>query len=64
MKNVRKQVPSLLLIIVLVGFPQISESIFTPATSFKFGSAGYRSDGAINHEFLFHRFCPRCFILG
>ncbi|WP_371129421.1 hypothetical protein [Pediococcus pentosaceus] len=31
MKNVRKQVPSLLLIIVLVGFPQISESIFTPA---------------------------------
>ncbi|WP_334328366.1 multidrug effflux MFS transporter [Companilactobacillus sp. HBUAS59699] len=31
MKNVRKKVPSLLLIIVLVGFPQISESIFTPA---------------------------------
>ncbi|WP_125760959.1 multidrug effflux MFS transporter [Companilactobacillus hulinensis] len=30
MKNVRKNVPSLLLIIVLVGFPQISESIFTP----------------------------------
>lgn len=31
MENVRKKVPSLLLIIVLVGFPQISESIFTPA---------------------------------
>jgi len=30
MKNVRNQVPTLLLIIVLVGFPQISESIFTP----------------------------------
>lgn len=30
MKNVQKQVPSLLLIITLVGFPQISESIFTP----------------------------------
>lgn len=30
MKNVQKQVPSLLLLIVLVGFPQISESIFTP----------------------------------
>ncbi|MHA3065376.1 multidrug effflux MFS transporter [Lacticaseibacillus saniviri] len=30
MKNVQKKVPSLLLIIVLVGFPQISESIFTP----------------------------------
>ncbi|CAJ1192392.1 Bcr/CflA family drug resistance efflux transporter [Companilactobacillus crustorum] len=31
MKNVRNTVPSILLIIVLVGFPQISESIFTPA---------------------------------
>jgi len=30
MKNVQKQGPSLLLLIVLVGFPQISESIFTP----------------------------------
>lgn len=30
MKNVRNTVPSLFLIIVLVGFPQISESIFTP----------------------------------
>ncbi|MFD1417153.1 multidrug effflux MFS transporter [Companilactobacillus keshanensis] len=30
MKNVQRRVPSLLLIIVLVGFPQISESIFTP----------------------------------
>ncbi|KRM72152.1 multidrug effflux MFS transporter [Lacticaseibacillus brantae] len=30
MKNVHKKVPSLILIIVLVGFPQISESIFTP----------------------------------
>ncbi|AKP64092.1 multidrug effflux MFS transporter [Levilactobacillus koreensis] len=30
MKNVRHAVPSLGLIIVLVGFPQISESIFTP----------------------------------
>ncbi|MFC6181201.1 multidrug effflux MFS transporter [Lactiplantibacillus daowaiensis] len=30
MKNVQKQVPSLMLIITLVGFPQISESIFTP----------------------------------
>ncbi|MFC6261813.1 multidrug effflux MFS transporter [Levilactobacillus fujinensis] len=30
MKNVRYTVPSLGLIIVLVGFPQISESIFTP----------------------------------
>ncbi len=30
MKNVQKQVPSLLLLITLVGFPQISESIFTP----------------------------------
>jgi Bcr/CflA subfamily drug resistance transporter len=30
MKNVRNTVPTLLLIIVLVGFPQISESIFTP----------------------------------
>lgn len=30
MKNVQKQTPSLMLIIVLVGFPQISESIFTP----------------------------------
>jgi hypothetical protein len=29
-KNVRKQVPSILIIIALVGFPQISESIFTP----------------------------------
>lgn len=31
MRNVRKNVPSILLIIILVGFPQISESIFTPA---------------------------------
>jgi len=30
MKNVQKQVPSLPLMITLVGFPQISESIFTP----------------------------------
>jgi len=30
MKNVRKKGPSLGLIIILVGFPQISESIFTP----------------------------------
>lgn len=30
MKNVRQTVPSLGLIIALVGFPQISESIFTP----------------------------------
>lgn len=30
MKNVRRSVPSLGLIITLVGFPQISESIFTP----------------------------------
>lgn len=30
MKNVRNTVPSILIIIVLVGFPQISESIFTP----------------------------------
>ncbi|ETY74321.1 multidrug effflux MFS transporter [Lactiplantibacillus fabifermentans] len=30
MKNVQKQTPSLLLIITLVGFPQISESIITP----------------------------------
>lgn len=30
MKNVRNTVPSIFLIIVLVGFPQISESIFTP----------------------------------
>jgi Bcr/CflA subfamily drug resistance transporter len=31
MKNVQKPVPSLLIIIALVSFPQISESIFTPA---------------------------------
>ncbi|WP_125710384.1 multidrug effflux MFS transporter [Lacticaseibacillus porcinae] len=30
MKNVQKQVPSILILIALVGFPQISESIFTP----------------------------------
>ena len=30
MKNTRNTVPSLLIIILLVGFPQISESIFTP----------------------------------
>ena len=30
MKNVQKNGPSLMLIITLVGFPQISESIFTP----------------------------------
>ena len=30
MKNVRNHVPSVLIIIVLVGFPQLSESIFTP----------------------------------
>jgi Bcr/CflA subfamily drug resistance transporter len=30
MKNVQKIVPSIILMIVLVGFPQISESIFTP----------------------------------
>ncbi|KRK40512.1 multidrug effflux MFS transporter [Loigolactobacillus bifermentans] len=30
MKNVQNKVPSVLLLIVLVGFPQISESIFTP----------------------------------
>lgn len=30
MKNVRQSVPSIGLMIVLVGFPQISESIFTP----------------------------------
>ncbi|WP_262316714.1 multidrug effflux MFS transporter [Lacticaseibacillus parakribbianus] len=30
MKNVQKSVPSVLLLIALVGFPQISESIFTP----------------------------------
>ncbi|WP_125772569.1 multidrug effflux MFS transporter [Companilactobacillus furfuricola] len=34
MKNVRNTVPSVLLIIVLVGFPQISESIFTPVLPF------------------------------
>ena len=31
MKNVQNKVPSVLIIICLVGFPQISESIFTPA---------------------------------
>lgn len=31
MKNVRHSVPSILIIICLVGFPQISESIFTPS---------------------------------
>lgn len=31
MKNVQKKVPSIFLIIALVGFPQISESIFTPS---------------------------------
>lgn len=30
MKNVQNKVPSVLLLIALVGFPQISESIFTP----------------------------------
>ncbi|MGY3777611.1 multidrug effflux MFS transporter [Isobaculum melis] len=30
-KNIRKNRPSLLLLIVLVGFPQISESMFTPS---------------------------------
>lgn len=30
MKNVSKKSPSILLMVVLVGFPQISESIFTP----------------------------------
>lgn len=30
MKNVQKKVPSILIIIALVGFPQISESIFAP----------------------------------
>ncbi|MCY9806590.1 multidrug effflux MFS transporter [Lentilactobacillus senioris] len=30
MKNVHKKIPSVILIIALVGFPQISESIFTP----------------------------------
>lgn len=30
-KNIRKNIPSLLLFIVLVGFPQISESMFTPS---------------------------------
>lgn len=30
MRNVQKKAPTLLLIVVLVGFPQISESIFTP----------------------------------
>ncbi len=30
MKNVQKSVPSLFILIALVGFPQISESIFTP----------------------------------
>lgn len=30
MKNVHKKIPSVALIIALVGFPQISESIFTP----------------------------------
>ncbi|MCH4171109.1 MAG: multidrug effflux MFS transporter [Lactobacillus sp.] len=30
MKNVQKKLPSIFLIIALVGFPQISESIFTP----------------------------------
>lgn len=34
MKNVRNTVPSVLLITVLVGFPQISESIFTPVLPF------------------------------
>lgn len=34
MKNVRRSVPSLGLIITLVGFPQISESIFTPVLPF------------------------------
>jgi hypothetical protein len=29
-KNVQKSVPSLFILIALVGFPQISESIFTP----------------------------------
>lgn len=31
MNNVHKQTPAIILIIALVGFPQISESIFTPA---------------------------------
>lgn len=30
-RNILKETPSLLLIIILVGFPQISESIFTPS---------------------------------
>lgn len=30
MKNVQKQLPSIFIIIALVGFPQISEAIFTP----------------------------------
>jgi len=34
MKNVRRSVPSLGLIITLVGLPQISESIFTPVLPF------------------------------
>lgn len=46
MKNVQKQVPSLLILIVLVGFPQISESIFTPvlpAISAAFGVSAQTS---------------------
>lgn len=30
-KSIETRVPSLLLLIVLVGFPQISETIFTPS---------------------------------
>lgn len=31
MKNVQKNSPAIILLIVLMGFPQISETIFTPA---------------------------------
>ena len=65
MKNVSKKSPSILLMIVLVGFPQISESIFTPvlpqlSRALRVSAQTRTTDD----EHLLHRLCSWCFILG
>lgn len=55
MKNVRKQVPSILIIIALVGFPQISESIFTPvlpALSYSFAVSAQAGQLTVGSYFI------------
>lgn len=55
MKNVQKKAPSILIIIALVGFPQISESIFAPvlpALSWAFNVSAQTSQLTMSSYFI------------